>query len=57
VTPESIQKLPDDLERCARELYRRYGALPWPRLPEATREHFRRLVRDGIDGEGQPLAC
>lgn len=57
MTPESIQKLPDDLERCARELYRRYGALPWPRLPEATREHFRRLVRDGIDGEGQPLAC
>ncbi|MCW2719192.1 hypothetical protein [Pseudonocardia sp.] len=47
---------PADLEERARELYLRYGALPWSELPERTREHFRCLVRDNIDGQGGPLA-
>jgi hypothetical protein len=44
-----------ELERRAGELYARYGALPWSRLPERTREHFRGLVRANIDGQGRPL--
>ena len=44
-----------DLEHQADDLYRRYGARPWSKLPEATREHFRHLVRAGIDGAGHPL--
>jgi hypothetical protein len=47
---------PPDLEERARELYLRYGALPWSELPERTRDHFRCLVRDNIDGQGGPLA-
>jgi hypothetical protein len=45
-----------DLEHQARDLYRRYGALPWSQLPKSTRTHFRDLVRAGIDGAGRPLA-
>jgi hypothetical protein len=44
-----------DLERRANDLYNRYGARPWPQLPEGTREHFRRLVQAGIDGSGNAL--
>jgi hypothetical protein len=44
-----------DLEDQAGDLYRRYGARPWSQLPEATREHFRVLVRAGLDGAGRPL--
>ncbi len=44
-----------DLDRRASDLYRHYGARPWNDLPEDTREHFRGLVRDGIDGAGHPL--
>lgn len=44
-----------DLDRRASELYRHYGARPWSQLPEGTREHFRSLVRSGIDGAGLPL--
>lgn len=44
------------LEEQARDLYRRYGALPWSQLPEGTRAHFRDLIRAGIDGAGRPLA-
>ena len=44
------------LEHRARDLYRRYGALPWSQLPEGTRAHFRDLIRAGIDGAGRPLA-
>ena len=44
-----------DLDRRARDPYVRYGALPWPELPEATREHFRCLVEAGIDGSGSRL--
>jgi hypothetical protein len=44
------------LEHQADRLYRRYGARPWAKLPDATREHFRRLVRAGLDGEGGTLA-
>jgi hypothetical protein len=44
-----------DVERPAHDLYRRYGARPWPKLPEDTREHFRHLVRAGIDGAGNAL--
>jgi hypothetical protein len=51
--PESIQIA--DREDRARELYRRYGGLPWAQLPERTRDHFRCLVRDKIDGQGRPL--
>jgi hypothetical protein len=50
---ESIQT--KDREQRARELYRRYGALPWSQLPQRTRDHFRCLVRDNIDGAGRPL--
>jgi hypothetical protein len=46
---------PGDLDRRAEDLYRRYGARPWATLPESTREHFRALVRAGIDGAGRPL--
>jgi hypothetical protein len=46
---------PGDLDRRACDLYRRYGAIPWAKLPETTREHFRDLVRAGIDGTGRPL--
>jgi hypothetical protein len=45
-----------DLDGRASDLYRRYGARPWATLPEDTREHFRGLVRAGIDGAGRPLA-
>jgi hypothetical protein len=45
-----------DLDSAAHALYRRYGAHPWSNLPETTREHFRSLVRAGIDGAGRPLA-
>jgi hypothetical protein len=45
-----------DLEHRADDLYRRYGARPWAELPEATREHFRHLIRSGLDGAGRPLA-
>jgi hypothetical protein len=51
MSSESIQ----NHEQRARELYRRYGGLPWSQLPERTRDHFRCLVRDNIDGEGQAL--
>ena len=44
-----------DLEHQACDLYRRYGARPWSKLPEATREHFRHLVRAGVDGAGRTL--
>jgi hypothetical protein len=44
-----------DVEHEAGDLYRRYGARPWAELPEATREHFRHLVRVGLDGAGRPL--
>jgi hypothetical protein len=44
-----------NLDQQADELYRRYGARPWSELPEATRVHFRNLVRAGIDGTGRPL--
>jgi hypothetical protein len=44
-----------ELERQAGDLYRRYGARPWSELPEGTREHFRGLVRAGLDGAGRPL--
>jgi hypothetical protein len=44
-----------DLEGQAADLYRRYGARPWITLPEATRKHFRGLVRAGLDGEGRAL--
>jgi hypothetical protein len=46
---------PEDLDRRAHGLYLRYGAHPWADLPEATREHFRGLVKAGIDGAGSPL--
>jgi hypothetical protein len=46
---------PSTLERRACDLYRHYGAHPWAELPETTREHFRGLVRVGIDGAGRPL--
>jgi hypothetical protein len=47
--------VPGDLDRRASELYRRYGARPWNELPEGTRQHFRGLIRAGIDGAGRPL--
>jgi hypothetical protein len=50
-SPMSIR----DLEHQAGDLYRRYGAHPWETLPEATREHFRGLVRAGLDGRGCSL--
>jgi pimeloyl-ACP methyl ester carboxylesterase len=39
----------------AERLYARYGGRPWHLLPEATREHYRELVSEGIDGAGRPL--
>jgi 3-oxoadipate enol-lactonase len=42
-------------EARAAKLYSRYGARPWHLLPEPTREHYRQLVADGIDGSGRPL--
>lgn len=53
---EPIQECDEQRERRARDLYLRYGARPWSQLPEATREHFRDLVRSGVDGQGRPLA-
>jgi hypothetical protein len=44
-----------DVEARAERLYARYGGRPWQLLPESTREHFRGLVADGIDGAGRPL--
>jgi hypothetical protein len=48
--------LAGDLDDRASDLYRHYGGRPWNELPESTREHFRGLVRAGIDGAGQPLS-
>jgi hypothetical protein len=56
VETESIRSDSGSTEDRARRLYYRYGASPWPDLPEMTRSHFRQLVRDGLDGAGQPLA-
>ena len=42
-------------DRRPRQLYQRYGARPWDLLDERTRDHYRRLVADGIDGAGRPL--
>jgi hypothetical protein len=42
-------------DRRARQLYQRYGARPWNLLDERTRDHYRQLVADGIDGAGRPL--
>jgi len=42
-------------DRRARELYQRYGARPWPLLDDRTRDHYRQLVANGIDGAGRPL--
>jgi hypothetical protein len=43
------------LDRRAGDLYRRYGAGAWTKLPEAAREHFRHLVGAGLDGAGRTL--
>jgi hypothetical protein len=48
---------PDIEAQAERRLYARYGGRPWALLPEATREHFRRLVVSGIDGQGRPLTA
>ncbi len=53
---EPIHTLSGTLDEQAADLYRHYGARPWAELPESTREHFRGLVRAGIDGAGRPLA-
>jgi hypothetical protein len=42
-------------DRRARELYQRYGARPWELIDERTRDHYRQLVADGLDGAGRPL--
>jgi pimeloyl-ACP methyl ester carboxylesterase len=42
-------------EARAERLYARYGGRPWRLLPEGTREHYRELVAEGIDGTGRPL--
>lgn len=42
-------------DRRARELYQRYGARPWSLLDDRTRDHYRQLVANGIDGTGRPL--
>jgi hypothetical protein len=42
-------------DRRARELYQRYGARPWELIDERTRDHYRQLVADGMDGAGRPL--
>jgi hypothetical protein len=42
-------------DRRARQLYQRYGARPWHLLDDRTRDHYRQLVVDGLDGAGQPL--
>jgi hypothetical protein len=51
-----LSSLAGDLDDRASDLYRHYGGRPWNELPESTREHFRGLVRAGIDGAGQPLS-
>jgi hypothetical protein len=56
VDNESIQRTAGSLDEQAADLYSHYGAHPWADLPEATREHFRSLVRAGLDGAGRPLA-
>jgi hypothetical protein len=56
VDNESIQRTAGSLDEQAADLYSHYGARPWADLPEATREHFRSLVRAGLDGAGRPLA-
>lgn len=53
---EPIQRAAGTLDEQAADLFQHYGALPWAQLPEATREHFRKLVRAGVDGAGRPLA-
>jgi hypothetical protein len=42
-------------DRRARELYQRYGARPWPLLDDRTRDHYRQLVANGMDGAGRQL--
>lgn len=42
-------------DRRARELYQRYGARPWSLLDDRTRDHYRKLVAEGLDGAGRPL--
>ena len=42
-------------DRRARQLYQRYGARPWHLLDDRTRDHYRQLDVDGLDGAGQPL--
>jgi hypothetical protein len=42
-------------DRRARELYQRYGARPWHLLDDRTRNHYRKLVAEGMDGAGRPL--
>jgi 3-oxoadipate enol-lactonase len=44
-----------EVEARAERLYARYGGRPWRLVPEETRQHFRGLVADGIDGAGRPL--
>jgi hypothetical protein len=44
-----------DVEASAERLHARFGGRPWQLLPEPTREHFRGLVVDGIDGAHRPL--
>ena len=44
-----------DVEAPAERLHARFGRRPWQLLPEPTREHFRGLVADGIDGADRPL--
>jgi len=51
----SIRRSSGTLEDQAADLYRHYGARPWADLPKETREHFRGLVRAGIDGAGRSL--
>jgi len=51
----SVDLTPEEVEARAEELYAQYGGRPRRLLPEQTREHFRRLVADGIDGAGGPL--
>ena len=42
-------------DRRARELYQRYGARPWHLLDDRTRDHYRQLVANEMDGAGRPL--
>lgn len=52
----AVRRIPRPLrDRRARQLYQRYGARPWDLLDDRTRDHYRQLVADGIDGAGRPL--